>query len=193
MQSRAAHRLERPLDWSASLLFGSAAGCSVYLLLRGVVDPALVYGCAAGMLGCWLSGRVLQRFGARGEGFELPVFELRPIEFNQPELLLSETVAGELVLTEVVGRGELLLTDADRLDPSIAPPSDELLVLDDILAAIDPDSRVVRLFDRRAMPTPAQLSSRIDGHLRGSAPLSQVPDASEALSEALAELRRSLR
>jgi hypothetical protein len=47
------------------------------------------------------------------------------------------------------------------------------------------------LFDRKAMPTPGQLQSRIDRHLghRQSTP----EDASQALSEALAELRRSLR
>jgi len=47
-------------------------------------------------------------------------------------------------------------------------------VLDDILAALNPDSRVVRLFERDAIPT------------------SPVPDASQALHDALAELRRSL-
>ncbi|HKU91738.1 MAG TPA: hypothetical protein VJP82_00155 [Sphingomicrobium sp.] len=64
-----------------------------------------------------------------------------------------------------------LLAEADR---SLAHEEDEL-VLDDILAALNPDSRVVRLFERDAMPAP-----------RAAA------DASQDLHDALAELRRSL-
>jgi hypothetical protein len=67
-------------------------------------------------------------------------------------------------------------------------PAEEPLPLDDILAELGSDSRVVRLFDPAAMPSPAELSARIDRHL-DPAPA----DASEALHEALAELRRSLR
>jgi hypothetical protein len=40
------------------------------------------------------------------------------------------------------------------------------------------------------MPTPAQLKDRIDRHLDET---DEPPDASQALFEALAELRRSLR
>ena len=54
---------------------------------------------------------------------------------------------------------------------------DELL-LDDMLDCVEPDARVVRLFD------PAQAFT--------GKPVA-APDASEALSEALAQLRRSLR
>lgn len=86
---------------------------------------------------------------------------------------------------------ELLLTDADRLPPEGSSPE---LLLDDVLAQLGPDSRVVRLFDRAAMPTPGELRARIDRHL-GSADPRPAPhaDASQALHEALAELRRSLR
>lgn len=49
------------------------------------------------------------------------------------------------------------------------------LLLDDALADAGPDSRVVRLFDRTAMPA------------------SPDRDASQALHDALAKLRRSLR
>lgn len=81
-----------------------------------------------------------------------------------------------------------LLAEADR---SLAHEEDEL-VLDDILAALNPDSRVVHLFEPDAMPTPGQLHSRIDRHLEGgvSAP---NQDASQALHDALADLRRSLK
>ena len=54
------------------------------------------------------------------------------------------------------------------------PDPDELL-LDDVLANAGPDSRVVRLFDPVAAPRAAP------------------PDASQALYDALAKLRRSLR
>ena len=66
-----------------------------------------------------------------------------------------------------------LLAEADR---SLAHEEDEL-VLDDILAALNPDSRVVHLFERDAMPAP---------------PPPGTPNASQALHDALAELRRSL-
>lgn len=81
-----------------------------------------------------------------------------------------------------------LLAEADR---SLAHAEDEL-VLDDILAALDSGSRVVRLFEPSMMPTPGQRKDRIDRHLDvdgGTAP----SDASQALHDALADLRRSLR
>jgi hypothetical protein len=43
------------------------------------------------------------------------------------------------------------------------------------------------------MPTPGQLKARIDRHLEGGGPAEASPDASQALYDALAELRRSLR
>jgi hypothetical protein len=88
----------------------------------------------------------------------------------------------------------------DLAEPLEAEPAaensastDEPLVLDDILADLGPDSRVVRLFDPAAMPTPGQLNARIARHLdRDAAPVASH-DASQALHDALAELRRSLR
>ena len=57
---------------------------------------------------------------------------------------------------------------------------DELL-LDDELPVVEPGARVIRLFDPRRMPASADPSNGVH------------PDASQALTEALAELRRSLR
>ena len=51
--------------------------------------------------------------------------------------------------------------------------------------------RNVRLFDPAKMPTPGQLNSRIVAYQARSE--ATYPDASQQLSEALAELRRSLR
>lgn len=71
-------------------------------------------------------------------------------------------------------------------------PAEEPLLLDDIIAELGPNSRVVRLFDAAAMPSPGELRTRIDRHLDPGSPAAQ-PGASEALHEAIAELRRSLR
>jgi hypothetical protein len=81
---------------------------------------------------------------------------------------------------------ELILTDSDRWEPAAVE-----LMLDDVLAQLGPNSRVVRLFDPASMPTPSELKARIDRHLDGQA-RSSPPDASQALHDALAELRRSL-
>ncbi len=141
--------------------------------------------------------------GRRGGAFVLPDFALLDFEFIQGsgELLLTDadrlTAANELLLTDadrLTAANEMVLTDADRVDGP--------LVLDDILAELGPDSRVVRLFDRKAMPappTPGQLQSRIADRLRDRSPpfapfeTPTPSDASQALSAALAELRRSLR
>jgi hypothetical protein len=191
MGARVIDRLEGRLDRVVAALFGGAVGYSAYLVFQGVTEPALAYGCAAGALGTWISARTLGRVPGREAGFLLPPFELRAVDFVEPEELLLTDLAenGELLLTECLEADELLLSEADRLKPAASEP----LVLDDILAEIGPDSRVVRLFDRRSMPTPGQLQSRIDGHLRQAGGSPSVPDASEALSNALAELRRSLR
>jgi hypothetical protein len=85
---------------------------------------------------------------------------------------------------------ELVLTEEMIIERPAAGPGEEL-VLDDVLAEIEPDSRVVRLFDPRQMPTPGELRANIDRHLRPDRSAAN-PDATQALSEALAELRRSL-
>jgi hypothetical protein len=43
------------------------------------------------------------------------------------------------------------------------------------------------------MPSPEEMISRIDRHLEGGASAAQSADAAEALHQALAELRRSIR
>jgi len=71
----------------------------------------------------------------------------------------------------------------------VIEPEPEALLLDDILASLGPDSRVVRLFAPEQMPTAGQLKERIDRHI-GAAP---DRDAADALHEALADIRKSLR
>ena|SRR5438477_1180282 len=172
MDAELIDRIETNMERAAAALFAAAVGYAIYLWLRGgVLQPALgAYGGGASALAFLLCSRVFTA-ARRKPHFPVPVFDLREVETFE---------SGD----------ELLLTDADRLRP--VPGQEEPLVLDDILAEIGPDARVVRLFDRRAMPTPGQLQSRIDSHLeQGSA--AAAPDASQALSDALAELRRSLR
>ena len=80
----------------------------------------------------------------------------------------------------------------DLTESAPAPDLNELL-LEDVLAAVGTDARVVRLFDPAAMPSPGQLKARIDRHLDGGSPATAPPDASQALFDALSELRRSMR
>jgi len=96
-------------------------------------------------------------------------------------------------LPEVEDLDELLLTDADRVDAGDGSEHVDELVLDDVLAKLEDLSRVVRLFDASAMPSPGELKHRIDRHLDGPSPSSPPPDASQALHDALSELRRTLR
>src|SRR4051812_24446644 len=192
MRGRREERVEAAIDQIAAALFGAAAASAVFFVMRGAM-PLPRLGIGALLVGAILyaiCAGLLQRVPAAMEAFSSSAFEVPDLSFlDEAELLLTEQV--ELVLTEQV---ELVLTDADRVRP-MSSEADEL-ILDDILAELGPESRVVRLFDRAAMPTPAQLNERIERHLRGVPPVevrhSQPADASEALHEALAELRRSL-
>jgi hypothetical protein len=168
MSGRAVERIETVADTLAAAVFAAATGYAVGSLLHGIVGHAQLEVAAA---------------TAFVTSYLLCIRGLRTIAATAPRLSLPEFAVPAL---ESVPFDELVLTDADRLRPG----DDEPLELDDILAEIGPDSRVVRLFDPSAMPTPGQLRARIDRHLdEGSA---AAPDASEALFEALAELRRSL-
>lgn len=180
-------RIENSARRGASVLFAGAVGYAAYGYLgtTGLNAQLGLFASGAGALAYLPCSRLLARGRAAGARFDLPSFEIADFDFEEP---------GELLLTQPLTADELVLTDADRVD---AP-----LDLDDVLAEMSPDSRVVRLFDRGAMPAPrptaGELRSRVEAHLgdgaRPSAPSSgHAPaDASEALSQALAELRRSL-
>ena len=184
-------RIETGVERLASASFGGAVGYAAFAGLETVVSLPELAVCAgaAAIVAHLLCGRSLSALAQRSPQFRVRAFDVREIETleAQDELVLTDEdrLVDELVLTEadqLQSPGELLLTDEDRL-----------LVLDDVLAEIGPESRVVRLFDRKAMPTPGQLKSRIDHHLRQDAAATARSDASQALSDALAELRRSLR
>ena len=172
-------RMESLAERGASIVLGGAvAYAALRWLAATIVEPQLaLFAAAAGVISCFICLRALKALAERGPQFAVPIFNVNELDgFEINELLLTERLPDEL-----------LLTDADRLDSAVP------LELDDILARIGPDSRVVRLFDRKAMPTPRQLKTRIDSHLEQAAPSHAQPDASQALSDALAELRRSLR
>lgn len=172
MQARLVTRIERCLDGAASALF---AGAVAYAAYAGVAadaraSVALAETAATGVIAFLLCSWVLNSVRPEARRLPVPVFDVREIEpIDPPELMLTE-----------------------RYEPAYRG-AEEPLVLDDVLAALGPDSRVVRLFDPAAMPTPGQLNARIERHLETGAPPAPSQDASQALHDALSELRRSLR
>jgi len=196
-------QIEMNVERGAAAVFAGAVGFAFYGAFGDIpLQPELGVGIGvAAVIAYFLSRSALQTVAQREKPFSLRAFDVREIETIDDALLLTEAdrIGGsELVLTDRIGSTELVLTEGDRVQAGElllterATADDEPLELRDILHELRPDARVVRLFDRKAMPTPGQLKSRIDSHLEQGAarPLS---DASQALSDALAELRRSLR
>ena len=150
--------------------------------IESAADAAAATLFAAGVgYSLWALTRQATTTLAAMPAFALCLATLRRIE---PVARGKDIPATEPAMTQVSS----LLAEADR---SIAHSADEL-VLDDILAALDPDSRVVRLFERDVPPTPGALKQRTDEHLEGIIVTGPAPDASQALHDALADLRRSL-
>lgn len=71
-------------------------------------------------------------------------------------------------------------------------PEAELL-LDDMLGSPEPQSRVVRLFDARPARGGGELQADVQPRCSVVRPIPTPPDATEALHDALAALRQSLR
>lgn len=170
MQAGLVTKIERNVDRTASALFAGAAGYAAYCwFAASFAQPVL--GAETGGVAAFAylaAVRTLKSVRPRARKLPVPIFDVRYVEaFEEPELLLT-----------------------DRYE---APATADALVLDDILAKLGPDSRVVRLFDPAAMPTPGQLNSRIAEHLEKDAPPVAPQDASQALHDALAQLRRSIR
>jgi hypothetical protein len=171
MQADRATVIENTVDRTAAALFALAAGYAAYTLLSARTGgPVLAVETAAvAVTAFWMCLRSLDAVRPEPRKLPVPVFDLRHIDAVEPD--------------------ELLLTE--RFDPGAV--SEEPLILDDILAELEPGSRVVRLFDPAAMPTPGQLNDRIERHLDRDPPPAECHDASQALHQALDELRRSLR
>ena len=183
MNAKFTGRLQKGVELIASASLAGAVGFAAYAMLPAVLSRAQANVLAiTAAIAAFLIASLILRQGAKAKpsirtaAFEVVEFE--PCDVR--ELSLADEGPAE--------SEELVLGEADRLDR----PDSEALELDDVLAAIGPDSRVVRLFDRKAMPTPGQLQTQIDEHLVQRMPV-PARDASQALSDALAELRRSLR
>jgi hypothetical protein len=183
-------RIERAVDRAAAAMFALACAYAAHAWFAAIAGPFLFAKTAAAAVFAYLLClRALTAVQPLSPRLAVPLFDVRDIEVD--ELLLTERYEpDELLLTDRYEPDELLLTERYETP---GESTEEPLVLDDILEQLSPDSRVVRLFDPAAMPTPAQLKSRIDRHLDGAAPEVQAPDASQALHEALAELRRAIR
>jgi hypothetical protein len=202
MRAIAISRAEQNVDRAASAIFAAACAYAAYVALGASYRIPLL-GVAAGVAavaGYLVTLRALASVQPEARPAPLSVFDLRTLEGMEPdELLLIEShVPGELLLTvsdqlpdNPFERAERLLLEHYKATEETAPEAgEEPLLLDDILAELGPNSRVVRLFDPQAMPTPGQLKSRIDRHLE---PGEDAPDAGQALHDALADLRRSIR
>lgn len=167
MDARGVTGLEIIVDWAAAAVLAVAVA---FAAVRFGLAPAVAgVGALAALTGGWLA---LRSIGPGPIHFKLAEFQPEP-------------------LPAVEEMDELVLTEADRRDRPGSNGPEEELVLDDVLARLEDLSRVVRLFDRSAMPNPGDLKARVDRHLDRSR--ASEPDASQALHDALSELRRTLR
>ncbi len=169
-------RIELAADFGAAAAFAAASSYALVLLAEAPGVAA-----AAGILAFWAAFGGLRSVRPHEPDYSLADFTVAPVEIDDLH---------ELVLTDadrLPAQDELVLTDADRF------LAEDELMLEDVLREPMKNSRVVRLFDPSAMPTPGQLHARINRHLAGSGAPTAPPDASQALHQALADLRRSLR
>lgn len=165
--------------------------------LMGAAAPAVAAAFAAARLapvnGWPIEGAVLAGFGGM---FVAAFAVMRAVPAEPRKLALPEfdPLAGlddVLLLDEPLEQLDELLLDRPLMEAEVEAVAE--LLLEDALLAPEPDSRVVQLFAPGRMPTAGQLRDRIDRHLADGDSGSRISDASDALSEALAELRRSLR
>lgn len=163
---------------------GRGEGLGWSLLLD--VAPAAMFGCAAAFAAAAAVGATLASelpliagvVAGCAAWFLLRRFGNSPFDFAmQP---FEGPALGHEAAIEVRDDDELLLDDVP---------------LDDVLAQPEPGSRVVCLFGRQPVVrscSPAQ--ARVNLQLRSVVrPIPTPPDATEALHEALASLRQSLR
>ena len=178
------------LVWTAAFevapaaIFGSATAfaASNLLALPQASPTPLVIGsgsfCAILLL--------LRLFRGASDDYVIPMFDLGAFD--------RELVAAtEASVREARESNQAFAPSGEQGFESQDQPAagDDELVLDDILAEIDPAARVVRLFQKN--DTAGELQARIERHLR-DVPRSIIqPDATQELHEALAALRQSLR
>ena len=171
------------LDWlvevagaSAPAMAASFAAAKLAPLNGWPVGPASLIGGVATFAVAFIAMRIIP---AETRMLALPQFHGVVLE---DELLLDQPVDADF---------DELLLDQPLMETEVAAVAE--LLLDDPLPVAAVDSRVVQLFADGRMPSAGQLLNRIDRHLTESGKAAAASDASDALSEALAELRRSLR
>lgn len=187
---RRAQPTELLLEALASLWLACCAGFSLAVASGGpgsgqALIPGLIGGIAAGLVAYKLL------VGLRSDRLPLPSFAAEPLEEVVRELGFQPLE--ELLLTPDMER---LRAELHEIAPEArpVPVAETELLLEDVLPRIRGESRVIQMFGHAA-PTPGELKSRIDRHLNGAGrvpPLPSQPDASQALYDALADLRRSL-
>jgi hypothetical protein len=162
-------------EFAPAAIFGSATAYSaaIFLGLPQFGMTPIAAGAAA-FCGIWLG---LNKIGSRGRALPLPEFAQPPLELSPVSELLEQ--ADVVALVEQLGA-----------TPAAKREIEEELVLEDVLEAIESDSRVVRLFESN--DTAGEMQTRIERHLH-SARRQAHADAAQELHEALAALRRSLR
>lgn len=191
MQLDSVGTIESGFDRVASTLFALACAYAAFSWLAArLPHPALFAETATAWgLAYLLCLRFLRAVHPRLHKIEVPIFDLREIDpIDSPVLLLTDLLEqeyGQRAADENFAVAEPVGCEVD--------PGQEPLLLDDILAELGPDSRVVRLFGTGTVPTAGELKTRIDRHLDREASESQSRDAAQELHEALAKLRRSIR
>jgi hypothetical protein len=159
-----ADSVERAADVAASACLAAAAGFAVSGLAPAA-GPVAWFAAAAAFT---IVHHGLRQVGDGERQYPLPAFS--PPAFPPPVLSQAPIAPVEEARPEA---GELLL--------------------DDRLAAAGPDARVVRLFDPRRMAGAGDTGARAVRRHQAGRPAPASRDASRELSQALAELRRSLR
>jgi hypothetical protein len=174
MQVGSVTKTEKRVDRAASAIFALACAYAAYVWLAPHVARLMLWPqtCASAAFAYLISVRALNVVKPKTRKLPVPVFDVRSVEpFEEFELRLIASNQVAPVLED------------DR----------EPLVLDDRLIEPGSDARVVRLFDAAAMPPSRVSDAAIETLSAAGAPPIGHEDASQALHEALAELRRSLR
>lgn len=175
------------LDWLVEVL-GASAPAVAAAFAAAMLAPAQGWPLSTAML-LGYGGVFVTAFAAMrivpGEARQLALPDFEPAVVPDEILLLD-------VRYEALD--ELLLDQPQFKTPFVEESAAVAeLLLDDPLLAPGADSRVVQLFAGDRIPTAGQLKHRIDRHLADGARRGAATDASDVLSQALAELRRSLR
>jgi hypothetical protein len=170
MGKAAIEYMDRAAELCGALALALGGAVSAWIATPMLVEARQPVALGVAMIGGALGWLFVRGAGGGATRLELPEFAIAAIEPEAMELAEAESI------------------------------DDEVLILDQRVEAEAAPRRVVSLFGGDEVPTPGELQRRIAAHLSahpappvpGTAP-HVVPDASAALFEALAGLRRSLR